>query len=88
MANFGDEAVDLAALGGALVVNMGTVTPEGLDNYAKALRAYNAVGQPVVFDPVGFVPVFLDELATVRQMTVDGDLAWLAAAKVSLADEA
>ncbi|KAM9879052.1 hypothetical protein VD0002_g4507 [Verticillium dahliae] len=53
MANFGDEAVDLAALGGALVVNMGTVTPEGLDNYAKALRAYNAVGQPVVFDPVG-----------------------------------
>ncbi|KAG7133619.1 thiamine biosynthetic bifunctional enzyme like protein [Verticillium longisporum] len=53
MANFGDEAVDLAALGGALVVNMGTVTPEGLDNYAKALWAYNAVGQPVVFDPVG-----------------------------------
>ncbi|KAM0281352.1 hypothetical protein ACHAQH_003620 [Verticillium albo-atrum] len=53
MANFGDEAVDLAALGGALVVNMGTVTPEGLENYGKALRAYNAVGQPIVFDPVG-----------------------------------
>ncbi|KAM0334123.1 hypothetical protein ACHAQA_001143 [Verticillium albo-atrum] len=53
MANYGEEAVDLAALGGALVVNMGTVTPEGLENYVKALKAYNAVGQPIVFDPVG-----------------------------------
>ncbi|KAI1122704.1 Hydroxyethylthiazole kinase family-domain-containing protein [Nemania abortiva] len=53
MANYGEEAKDLAKLGGALVINMGTVTPEGLDNYLKALRAYNAVGGPVVFDPVG-----------------------------------
>ncbi|KAI1842644.1 hypothetical protein JX266_011106 [Neoarthrinium moseri] len=53
MANYGEEARDLAALGGALVVNMGTVTPEGLQNYLKALRAYNDAGGPVVFDPVG-----------------------------------
>ncbi|KAK6205881.1 hypothetical protein LQW54_008071 [Pestalotiopsis sp. IQ-011] len=53
MANYGEEAADLAALGGALVVNMGTVTPEGLQNYQKALKAYNGVGGPVVFDPVG-----------------------------------
>ncbi|KAI0592949.1 TMP-TENI-domain-containing protein [Biscogniauxia sp. FL1348] len=53
MANYGEEARDLARLGGALVVNMGTVTPEGLANYLKALRAYNDVGRPVVFDPVG-----------------------------------
>ncbi|KAI1492095.1 TMP-TENI-domain-containing protein [Biscogniauxia mediterranea] len=53
MANYGEEARDLARLGGALVVNMGTVTPEGLANYLKALRAYNDVGGPVVFDPVG-----------------------------------
>ncbi|KAJ3556953.1 hypothetical protein NPX13_g10026 [Xylaria arbuscula] len=53
MANYGEEAKDLSRLGGALVINMGTVTPEGLDNYSKALRAYNAVGGPVVFDPVG-----------------------------------
>ncbi|KAI1164260.1 Hydroxyethylthiazole kinase family-domain-containing protein [Nemania serpens] len=53
MANYGEEAKDLAKLGGALVINMGTVTPEGLENYLKALKAYNAVGGPVVLDPVG-----------------------------------
>lgn len=53
MANYGEEAVDLAKLGGALVINMGTVTPEGLENYLKALKAYNNAGRPVVFDPVG-----------------------------------
>lgn len=53
MANYGEEAKDLVGLGGSLVVNMGTVTPEGLDNYQKALRAYNTAGGAVVFDPVG-----------------------------------
>ncbi|RYP03479.1 hypothetical protein DL764_005120 [Monosporascus ibericus] len=53
MANYGEEAADLARLGGALVVNMGTVTPEGLVNYLKALAAYNGAGRPVVYDPVG-----------------------------------
>jgi thiamine-phosphate diphosphorylase/hydroxyethylthiazole kinase len=53
MANHGEEAKDLAKHGGALVINMGTVTPEGLGNYLKALRAYNDVGGSVVFDPVG-----------------------------------
>ena len=53
MANYGEEAKDLAGLGGALVVNMGTVTPDGLANYIQAIRAYNKVGGPVLFDPVG-----------------------------------
>ncbi|KAK4137378.1 TMP-TENI-domain-containing protein [Trichocladium antarcticum] len=53
MANYGAEAADLCKLGGALVVNMGTVTAEGLANYLTALRAYNHAGRPVVFDPVG-----------------------------------
>lgn len=53
MANYGEEAKDLAKLGGALVINMGTVTPEGLENYVKALKAYNEADRPVVFDPVG-----------------------------------
>ncbi|KAI9782329.1 MAG: hypothetical protein M1835_004061 [Candelina submexicana] len=53
MANYGEEAADLAKLGGSLVINMGTVTPDGLANYIQALRAYNAVGGPVLFDPVG-----------------------------------
>ncbi|KAK4190118.1 putative thiamine biosynthetic bifunctional enzyme [Podospora australis] len=53
MANYGEEAADLCKLGGSLVVNMGTVTPDGLLNYYKALKAYNQIGGPVVFDPVG-----------------------------------
>lgn len=54
MSNYAEEAADLAKLGGALVVNMGTVTPEGLKNYVQAFQAYNAAGRPVVFDPVGY----------------------------------
>ncbi|PVH82482.1 Hydroxyethylthiazole kinase [Cadophora sp. DSE1049] len=53
MANYGEEAADLSKLGGALVINMGTVTPDGLLNYSKALKAYNLEGGPVIFDPVG-----------------------------------
>lgn len=53
MSNYAEEAADLAKLGGALVVNMGTVTPEGLNSYVKAIQAYNAAGRPVVYDPVG-----------------------------------
>jgi thiamine-phosphate diphosphorylase/hydroxyethylthiazole kinase len=53
MSNNGLEAGDLAALGGSLVINMGTTTPDVRSNHLKALAAYNAVGGPVVFDPVG-----------------------------------
>ncbi|KJZ74080.1 hypothetical protein HIM_06529 [Hirsutella minnesotensis 3608] len=53
MSNYAREAPDLAKLGGALVINMGTVTPEGLENYVEALKAYNDAGRPVVLDPVG-----------------------------------
>jgi thiamine-phosphate diphosphorylase/hydroxyethylthiazole kinase len=53
MSNHGDEAADLCKLKGSLVINMGTVTPEGLQNYVKSLKAYNLEGAPVVFDPVG-----------------------------------
>lgn len=55
MANYGEEAADLCKLGGALVVNMGSVNPEGLANYIRALRAYNQAGRPIVYDPVGYV---------------------------------
>ncbi|KAI6772311.1 hypothetical protein HG530_003269 [Fusarium avenaceum] len=53
MANYAEEAVDLAKLGGALVVNMGTVTPDGLKNYLQAIKAYNEADRPIVLDPVG-----------------------------------
>lgn len=53
MSNNGLEAGDLAALGGSLVINMGTTTPDIRANHLKALAAYNAVGGPVLLDPVG-----------------------------------
>lgn len=53
MSNNGEEAADLAKLGGALVINMGTVTSDSMRNYLAALRAYNSAERPVVFDPVG-----------------------------------
>jgi thiamine-phosphate diphosphorylase/hydroxyethylthiazole kinase len=53
MANYAQEAADLAKLGGALVVNMGTVTPDGLKNYLQAIKAYNEADRPIVLDPVG-----------------------------------
>jgi thiamine-phosphate diphosphorylase/hydroxyethylthiazole kinase len=53
MSNNGLEAADLAALGGSLVINMGTTTPELRENHLKALAAYNAVGGPTLLDPVG-----------------------------------
>ncbi|OJK03531.1 hypothetical protein ASPACDRAFT_111336 [Aspergillus aculeatus ATCC 16872] len=53
MSPYGDEAVDLRQFGGALVINMGTLTSESIPNYLKALQAYNERGNPVVYDPVG-----------------------------------
>jgi thiamine-phosphate diphosphorylase/hydroxyethylthiazole kinase len=53
MSNQGAEAADLAALKGALVINMGMPTPEGISNYLAAIKAYNEAGGPIVFDPVG-----------------------------------
>jgi thiamine-phosphate diphosphorylase/hydroxyethylthiazole kinase len=53
MSENGPEAADLARLGGGLVINMGTATPEKLATFAVGLKAYNAVGSPVLLDPVG-----------------------------------
>ena len=53
MSTNGKEAADLAKLSGALVVNMGTVTPDIIDAYLAGMKAYNQAGNPVVFDPVG-----------------------------------
>ncbi|OAL25868.1 hypothetical protein AYO20_10330 [Fonsecaea nubica] len=47
------EAADLAKLGGALVVNIGTITPDKLEAWVAGIKAYNAVGAPILLDPVG-----------------------------------
>ncbi|KAL8925224.1 MAG: hypothetical protein Q9172_002329 [Xanthocarpia lactea] len=69
MANNGDEAPELAALGGALVVNMGSVTLEAAANYVRAAQAYNACAQPVLFDPVGAGATSLRRETVKRLMT-------------------
>lgn len=53
MAPHGDEATDLSNFGGALLINMGTLTSESVSNYLKAIQAYNGRGNPVIYDPVG-----------------------------------
>ena len=54
MSSHAGEALDLAKLGGALVINSGTVTSESMENYVEAIQAYNAAKRPVVLDPVGY----------------------------------
>jgi len=49
----GLEAADLAGLRGGLVINMGTLTPDSMQNYLLATAEYNRLGSPTVFDPVG-----------------------------------
>lgn len=70
MANYGEEAKDLSSLGGALVVNMGTVTPDGLLNYKKAITAYNLSGGPIVLDPVGAGATSVRRAALAELMSV------------------
>ncbi|KAF3480471.1 hydroxyethylthiazole kinase [Arthroderma uncinatum] len=53
MSGYGLEASDLAKNNGALLINMGTLNSESMDNYLQAIRAYNEAGNPVVLDPVG-----------------------------------
>ncbi|KAM5439481.1 thiamine biosynthetic bifunctional enzyme [Microsporum ferrugineum] len=53
MSGYGLEAPDLAKNNGALLINMGTLNSESMDNYLQAIRAYNETGNPVVLDPVG-----------------------------------
>lgn len=53
MTNYGEEAEDLLSLGASLLINMGLVTPQAVQDFTQALVAYNGKGAPVVFDPVG-----------------------------------
>jgi thiamine-phosphate diphosphorylase/hydroxyethylthiazole kinase len=73
MSNNGLEAADLASLSGALVINIGTVTPDMLSNYLIAMRAYNSLPTPgpIVFDPVGGSTTSVHR-ATIKQLLAGG----------------
>src|SRR6185503_5946021 len=53
MAHAREEVEEMAALAGALVLNIGTLSPPWVDAMLAAGRAANAAGVPVVLDPVG-----------------------------------
>jgi hydroxyethylthiazole kinase len=53
MAHAREEVEDMAALAGALVLNIGTLSPHWVDAMIAAGRVANERGVPVVLDPVG-----------------------------------
>ena len=53
MAHAREEVEEMVALAGALVINIGTLSPHWVEAMLAAGRAANAKGIPVVVDPVG-----------------------------------
>src|SRR2546423_2265079 len=53
MAHAREEVEDMVALAGALVLNIGTLSPHWVEAMFLAGRAANEHGVPVVLDPVG-----------------------------------
>jgi len=53
MAHALEEVADMAALAGALVINIGTLSGPWVEAMAAAMVAARGKGIPVVFDPVG-----------------------------------
>jgi hydroxyethylthiazole kinase len=53
MAHAREEVEEMVALAGALVLNIGTLSPHWVDAMLLAGRAANSHGVPVVLDPVG-----------------------------------
>jgi len=53
MAGAIEEVAEMAGIAGALVLNIGTLTPAQVDAMVAAGKAANAHGIPVILDPVG-----------------------------------
>src|SRR5215204_31804 len=53
MAHAQEEVEDMVGLAGALVINIGTLSPHWVEAMLVAGKAANAAGVPVVLDPVG-----------------------------------
>ncbi len=53
MAHAREEVEEMAALAGALVLNIGTLSPPWVEAMRAAGRAANTAGVPIVLDPVG-----------------------------------
>ncbi len=53
MAHAAEEVADLAAVAGALVINIGTLSPAWVESMRLAMQSAARAGRPIVFDPVG-----------------------------------
>jgi hydroxyethylthiazole kinase len=53
MAHAREEVEEMVRLAGALVINIGTLSPQWVDAMLAAGKAANVAGVPVVLDPVG-----------------------------------
>lgn len=53
MAHAREEVEEMVGLAGALVINIGTLSPQWVEAMLAAGKAANAAGVPVVLDPVG-----------------------------------
>ena len=53
MAHAPEEVADMVKIAGALVVNIGTLEPAWINSMATAMRTAQALGKPIVLDPVG-----------------------------------
>ncbi|MHB8840233.1 MAG: hydroxyethylthiazole kinase [Candidatus Aquicultor sp.] len=53
MAHAKEEVEEMVGFAGALVLNIGTLTPELIDSMIIAGKKANQLGIPIVFDPVG-----------------------------------
>src|SRR5881397_2313375 len=74
MAHAREEVEEMAALAGALVLNIGTLSPHWVDAMIAAGRVANEHGVPVVLDPVGVGA----EVRGVESIAAGGDPAELA----------
>lgn len=53
MAHATEEVEDMVRLAGALVVNVGTLSPEWVRGMERAMHTAHEAGIPIVYDPVG-----------------------------------
>nr|WP_295934250.1 hydroxyethylthiazole kinase [uncultured Dyadobacter sp.] len=53
MAHAVEEVEDMAAIAGALVVNIGTLSPPWVEGMKLAMKKAAALGKPIILDPVG-----------------------------------
>lgn len=69
MAHAAEEVADMVNHARALVLNMGTLTPDRLDAMLIAGRRANEIGIPIIVDPVGVGATAMRQAANERILT-------------------